>query len=152
MLKFNINEHVKVKLTEKGRDIYFHRYDNWLNQYPTAAYVPIATYPEVDEDGYTEIQLWHLMEIFGPSLYNGCIVPFEENNIYFDEDKIKEVEASDDTREYSIVTNFYIWSGGKTLEEMSKEFGLSKVETFGLYLDTLVAASKIDCKRKREYE
>lgn len=146
MVKFNINDHVKVKLTEKGRDIYYHRYDDWFGQFPNSDYVPIASYPEVDEDGYTEIQLWHLMEIFGPYLYNGCNVPFEDNNIYFDEKTVKEVEPSTGKKEYSIVNTFYTWSGGKTLEEISKELGLSKVDTFGLYLDTLVAVSKIDVK------
>lgn len=56
-MEFNINENVKVKLTDKGKDIYFHQYDD----YPTIN----ASYPKVDNNGYTRFQLWDLMKLYG---------------------------------------------------------------------------------------
>ena len=75
---FNINDYVKVRLTDKGKYIYYHQFDkinecirkiggNLLN--------PIEL--KYDDDGYVELQMWHLMEIFGEHLYNGCEVPFD---------------------------------------------------------------------------
>lgn len=56
MIKFNINDTVKVKLTDMGKDIYYHQYDQF-NLTPE--------YPEVDEIGYTKFQLWELMRLYG---------------------------------------------------------------------------------------
>jgi len=61
-IPFNINYGVKVKLTERGRDIYYHRYDE-LNKLKSHEIKP--SYPEVDEDGYFKTALWDLMNIFG---------------------------------------------------------------------------------------
>ncbi len=74
---FNINDYVKVKLTEKGKYIYYHQFDdinerirkiggNLLN--------PIEL--KYDDEGYVELQMWHFMEIFGKHLCNGCDIPF----------------------------------------------------------------------------
>ena len=65
---FNINNYVKVKLTEKGKYIYYHRFDD-------ISLSPIEL--EYDDEGYVEFQLWHLMQIFGEHLFNGCDIPFE---------------------------------------------------------------------------
>ena len=61
-IRLNLNEPVKVKLTDLGKDIYFHRYDELdkkLGRKPT------GHFPPVDEDGYTEFQLWHFIELYG---------------------------------------------------------------------------------------
>lgn len=50
-IRLNLNDSVKVKLTDHGKDIYFHRYDELdkkLGRKPT------GHFPPVDEDGYTE--------------------------------------------------------------------------------------------------
>ena len=56
MKEFNINDVVKVKLTDMGKDIYYHQYDEFnLTQ----------GYTETDENGYTKFQLWELMRLYG---------------------------------------------------------------------------------------
>jgi hypothetical protein len=64
--QFNLNDDVKVKLTDHGRDLLAKK--RRLTQQP-------------DEAGYTKFQLWELMNIFGEHLYNGCSIPFEFNRI-----------------------------------------------------------------------
>ena len=82
MKTFNINEPVKVKLTEEGIRILENRHNNLLNQYSDKPEVrkilgEFKT-PEVDENGYSSFQLWELMNIFGSYMYNGNPkVPFE---------------------------------------------------------------------------
>jgi hypothetical protein len=62
-IEYNINHNVRVRLTGRGRKI--------LRQ--TGPHDSKAT---PDADGWSEFQLWHLMETFGPHLYLGCEVPF----------------------------------------------------------------------------
>ena len=63
--QFNLNDDVKVKLTDHGRDLLAKKR---LTRQP-------------DEAGYTKFQLWELMNIFGEHFYNGCSIPFEFNRI-----------------------------------------------------------------------
>lgn len=70
-MKFNINHKVKVRLTDIGRTI--HRKDFDQLGMKSLNYAP----PEEDSRGWSEWQLWELMRLFGPHLYNGCCVPFE---------------------------------------------------------------------------
>ena len=64
MKSFNINETVKVRLTEYGKKLHKQQWvDFWnsvgrLNENP---YTP----PEEDENGYVQFQMWDLMEKFG---------------------------------------------------------------------------------------
>jgi uncharacterized protein (DUF2267 family) len=63
--QFNLNDDVKVKLTDHGRDLLAKKR---LTRQP-------------DEAGYNRFQLWELMNIFGEHFYNGCSIPFEFNRI-----------------------------------------------------------------------
>jgi hypothetical protein len=65
---FNVNNYIKVRLTERGRailrDNYARMYQGYLSEkYP---YQP----PEEDGDGWSRWQAWHFMASFGP--YMGC--------------------------------------------------------------------------------
>lgn len=53
----NLNENIKVKLTDKGKEIYRSYYHNIDDEY-----VPTL---DIDEEGYCEFQLWVFMQIFG---------------------------------------------------------------------------------------
>ena len=64
--QFNLNDDVKVKLTDHGRDLLAKK--RRLTRQP-------------DEAGYAKFQLWELMNIFGEHFYNGCSIPFEFNRI-----------------------------------------------------------------------
>ena len=91
MKKFNINDFIKVKLTSFGKDVYYHQYDDWNKKYNLV--VPITPMElKVDEDGFTEFQLWDFMNIFGKYFFNGSVEQImERNNIYFDDTYLKEV-------------------------------------------------------------
>ena len=74
---FNINNYVKVKLTEKGKYIYYHQFDDINECRQKIGCKPLNPLElKYDDEGYVEIQMWHLMEIFGEHLYNGCEIPF----------------------------------------------------------------------------
>ena len=77
MKKLNTNDTVKVKLTDYGKDIYFHQYDHFNKQQGRTIIEP--RYPKVDESGYTEFQLWHLMELYGNYIHLASELPFETN-------------------------------------------------------------------------
>ena len=76
-IKVNMNDNVKVRLTDKGKEI-LKEYWNWKDEIP-----------DWFEDGYNEgggyyrFQLHELAHIFGKELYNGNMnLPFE-TEIFF---------------------------------------------------------------------
>lgn len=65
-IRINLNEVVKFKLTDLGKDVFYHQYDEvneWIRNRGGRPLEP--TMPKVDADGYTEMQLWNFMEVFG---------------------------------------------------------------------------------------
>ena len=73
-MKLNINEYVKVKLTDKGRAIHKKQYEELFASCPELMnYRP----PREDADGWSKWQLWDLMQRFGPHISLGVEVPFE---------------------------------------------------------------------------
>lgn len=65
-MTINLNDTVKFKLTDYGKDIWYHQYDN-LNRVAGKEVIK-PSYPKVDEDGYTSMQLWCFMELYGPHI------------------------------------------------------------------------------------
>jgi len=59
----NLNEPIKVKLTDWGKEIYYHQYDR-INQI-AGREICKPSFPKEDENGYTEFQLWCFMELYG---------------------------------------------------------------------------------------
>lgn len=62
-IRINLNEPIKVKLTDYGKGIYYHRYDR-INQI-AGTEICKPEFPKEDENGYTEFQLWCFMELYG---------------------------------------------------------------------------------------
>lgn len=62
-MRLNLNETIKVKLTDLGKDIYYHQYDR-INAF-AGKEICKPSYPKVDDDGYTEFQLWCFIELYG---------------------------------------------------------------------------------------
>ena len=62
-IRINLNEPIKVKLTDWGKEIYYHRYDRTNQIAGREIYKP--KFPKEDENGYTEFQLWCFMELYG---------------------------------------------------------------------------------------
>ena len=59
----NLNEPIKVKLTDWGKEIYYHQYDR-INKI-AGREICKPSFPREDENGYTEFQLWCFMELYG---------------------------------------------------------------------------------------
>ena len=80
--KFNVNDKIKVKLTDRGRRILKHHIIEGnklcgLNE----DFVP-SCYQE-DKEGYIYPQLWDFMNIFGHYFANGAPLVIENNRIIF---------------------------------------------------------------------
>jgi len=70
---FNINNKVKVKLTGEGLRQHRAYYAELFEDFKFYPYPKV----EVDKDGYSEFQLWHLIQIFGPHISMGSAPAFE---------------------------------------------------------------------------
>jgi hypothetical protein len=77
--RLNINDKVRVKLTDFGRACLTQHDASCKDLQPL-----FKAMPKEDADGYSEWQLWELMSTFGERLYNGCEVPFEPTIILGD--------------------------------------------------------------------
>jgi hypothetical protein len=73
-VKFNINNYVRVRLTDAGRAR--HR-KNHEDRSCGRTYWPPYRLPREDSDGWSEWQMWDLMSEFGTMTYNGSDPPFE---------------------------------------------------------------------------
>ena len=62
-IRINLNEPIKVKLTDLGKKIYYHQYDE-INQI-AGREICKPRLPKEDENGYTEFQLWCFIELYG---------------------------------------------------------------------------------------
>ena len=71
LMKTNLNDRIKVKLTDYGKEIYYHRFDDVLAKMRVKSIKP--EYPKVDDEGYTTFQLWDFMSIYGN--YMGIAMP-----------------------------------------------------------------------------
>lgn len=67
LMKINLNETIKVKLTSYGQDIYYHHMDDY-DDFPNLH----RDFKETDEDGYSSFQLWDFMNIYGKYFFMGC--------------------------------------------------------------------------------
>lgn len=63
MVAINLNEVVKVKLTDYGKEIYYHRFDK-VNKL-AGREVCKPSFPKVDADGYSRFQLWDFIHLYG---------------------------------------------------------------------------------------
>jgi len=86
-MTINLNEYVKVKLTDYGKDIYYHQYDH-LNKYRE---IITPHFPEEDNKGYSTFQLWDFMRLYGEYMYMGgkeVIKPLEI--VYCEDDYVSD--------------------------------------------------------------
>lgn len=85
----NLNDTIKVKLTDHGKDIYYHRFDNLIE----TGVKLTPEMPKVDADGYTKFQLWDFIQLYGQHI--GMIKPnvIEPINIVIDGKNLKEFDG-----------------------------------------------------------
>ena len=70
-VRINLNKPIKVKLTDWGKEIYYHQYDR-INQI-AGREICKPKFPKEDENGYTEFQLWCFIELYG--MHMGMTLP-----------------------------------------------------------------------------
>ena len=70
-VKINLNELVWFKLTDHGKDLYYHQNDRFIELNPRAAEILKPRMPAVDSDGYSQMALWQFMELYGPHMHMG---------------------------------------------------------------------------------
>ena len=80
-IKINLNEFIKVKLTDFGKEIYYHQLDDANERIKNNGFEPITPrLPKVDNEGYTKMQLWRFMQLYGNYIGMGLrdvITPIE---------------------------------------------------------------------------
>ena len=89
MTRINLNERIKVRLTDLGKDIYYHQFDNLNERAGRCVLKPV--YPKTDEDGYTEFQLWVFIELYGRHI--GMAKP----NVIYPNEIVRVEEPTTDT-------------------------------------------------------
>ena len=68
-VRINLNERVRVKLTDYGKEIYYHRVDDVNRRYGREVCKP--SFPKVDKDGYSSFVLWDFMNLYGEHMTMG---------------------------------------------------------------------------------
>lgn len=73
-MHYNLNAIASVELTDVGLQVYRLHYQGLgLDSSPyEEKYI---------KNSMLTTELWHIMEIFGPHIYQGCEVPFKNNQI-----------------------------------------------------------------------
>lgn len=93
MKKFIINDMVKVKLTPHGVDIFYHQFDELNKQIVAHGGKPLEPMmPRIDNDGFTEFQLWHFIQLYGAHIGMCKEDVVSDISIYIDDKDLKAVE------------------------------------------------------------
>ena len=88
MKSINLNSIIKVKLTPKGVDIYYHYYDEIGKKFNLEPLMP-----QIDKDGYTKFQLWKFMDMYGDYFQMGRReYPIQDLRIYIEDQDLDEVK------------------------------------------------------------
>ena len=84
-IRINLNESIKFKLTDHGKDIYYHQHDDLIKFLRKKGINAdrLQTYPSVDKDGYSTAQLWHLMSTYSPKIFMGAPIVVEPLEIIY---------------------------------------------------------------------
>lgn len=99
MIKFNTNNYVKVRLTEKGKSV-LHDYANKGDQVLPNSSIKkdVLNRHAPDSENYSKFQMWQLINIFGSHCFNGNSNVFEDCSIYFYEADIAQVLRVEDAK------------------------------------------------------
>lgn len=92
MKKINLNSIVKVKLNDRGKDIYYHRFNDINRFIKSRGAKPLDPgYPVVDEDGFSEFQLWNFIHIYGEYMMIGAPNITKDLNIYINDEDLDDI-------------------------------------------------------------
>lgn len=62
-ITIDLNDMIKVRLTERGKDLYYHRYDKLIEEGVFTE--DQRSLPTIDNEGKTEFQLWDFISLYG---------------------------------------------------------------------------------------
>ena len=82
-VEINLNDIVRVKLNDYGKEIFYHQFDE-LNK-KSGREVIKPHFPKVDDEGYTKMQLWEFMQIYGSHTGMGFHQYLETLNVVIEE-------------------------------------------------------------------
>jgi hypothetical protein len=88
MKKLNLNCIIKVKLTDYGRDIFYHQYDE-LNKASGRTIIK-PRFPDVDSEGFSQFQLWDFMHVYGKHMMLAAPEVIKPLNIYIKDEDLDE--------------------------------------------------------------
>lgn len=89
MKKLNLNSTIGFRLNDRGKDIYYHKYDELNKCIVSQGGEPLERrYPDVDENGISWFQLWQFMDIFGNHIGLGKPEFWKELSIYIKEEDL----------------------------------------------------------------
>jgi len=77
-MKFNVNEEVRIKLTDLGRAKLRANHDKIFNTPELRRDYPYLA-PKEDAAGWSNFQLWNVMVEFGDAIGNGAPLLFDTN-------------------------------------------------------------------------
>lgn len=80
--RLNLNDLVQVKLSEHGRSIHAKNWQDLRTGHESV--IRDVPQPEPDADGVSTWHLWELMHVFGPHVFHGSDIPFDDNMLVFD--------------------------------------------------------------------
>ena len=68
-IRIHLNDSVKVKLTDFGKDIFYHKFDDVNKHWGREVIKP--HFPKQDDEGYSTFQLWDFMSLYGEHIGMG---------------------------------------------------------------------------------
>jgi hypothetical protein len=86
MKQLNLNCIIKVKLTDYGKDIFYHQYDE-LNKANGHTIIK-PRFPDVDSEGFSQFQLWDFMYIYGKHMMLAAPEVIKPLNIYIEDEDL----------------------------------------------------------------
>lgn len=93
--KLNLNSIIKIKLTPHGAEIYYNQNEELIEIIKEKGLKPYPIekrMPEIDKNGYTKMQLWCFIQLYGDHIGMGFQDVVKDCAIYIDESDIEEVK------------------------------------------------------------
>lgn len=81
MVKYNLNYHMYIKLTDYGKNLIINKYGH--------SYFKACVESCKQDNGYYRLQCHEIMRYFGEYLYNGCKMPLEPT-VYLEESELEK--------------------------------------------------------------
>lgn len=90
-IKINLNDNIKIKLTEEGRKILLDEYMRYSKPFKSEEerikrkieMIKHSIQPYMDDEGYFTTQLHNLMSVFGTHMNVGFNQLIADNNIFY---------------------------------------------------------------------